>query len=146
MIEATNLIPFLLVGFLIGICGLFEAPYDRSHMIICNDDNCLKNNFQECAPAYGDLISADYNIYFEVRGLKENGKCEVYIQLNEINSDKVPDEIRTVANLAKGSSMICEVDEEQKDKVLSSQFDSSLLENCNGVLANALVTVAPHFE
>lgn len=146
MIEVTNLMPFLLVGFLIGICGLFEAPYDRSNMAVCDDDTCLKNNFQECAPAYGNLVSEDYDIYFEVRGLKDNGKCEVYIQLNQINSDKVPDEIKTVANLAKGSSMICEVNEKDKNKVLSSQFDSSLLENCNGVLANALSTVAPYFE
>ena len=146
MIQASNLIPFILFGLLIGFCVLFEAPYDRSHMVVCGDDSCLKNNFQLCEPAYGDLVSPDYNIYFEVRGLKDNGKCEVYIKLNEINSDKVPEEIKTIANLAKGSSMICEVDEKDKDKVLSSQFDSSLLEDCNGVLANALVTVAPHFE
>lgn len=145
MIETNCIISFLLFGALIGLCGFFESPYDTSGMDICNDESCLKNNFEECTPSYGNMKTEDYDIYYEVRGLK-NDKCEVFIRLDEINLDEVPEELRGIANLAKGSSMLCEVKDEDKSKLINGDFDESMLNNCNGVLANALKTVAPHLK
>jgi hypothetical protein len=146
MIEVTNLIPFLLLGFMVGICGFFDAPYDRSHMVICDGEECLKANFDNCNPAYGNIIEDDFNIYFEIRGMKENGRCETYVRLDEINLEEVPENFRGIANLATGASMICEVENYEKEALLRGEFDKSMLSRCNGILANALETVIPQLE
>lgn len=140
MIEISNLIPILLFGILISVCGLFEAPYDRSHMIVCEGHLCIKDNFNTCTPAYGNIIENDFNIYIEIRELKDNGRCETFIRLEEINLDEVPDNLRSIASLATGASMICEVEAHEKDILLRGEFDKSMLNRCNGILANALST------
>jgi hypothetical protein len=142
MIEvASNLIPFLLLFSLIGVCGLFDMPYDRSHMIVCEGDACLKENFNTCTPAYGNIIDKNSNVYFEIRGLKSNNKCEIFVKLEDLNTEIVPEDLRSLANLAIGRSMICEAEAHQKDVILRGVFDKDMLKNCNGVLANALESV-----
>lgn len=140
MIEVSNLIPIFLFGILISVCGIFEAPYDRSHMIVCETQSCLEQNFNTCTPAYGNILENDFNIYFEIRELKENERCLTYIRLEEINLDEVPENIRGIASLATGASMICEVEAHEKDNLLRGKFDKSMLSKCNGILANALQT------
>jgi hypothetical protein len=146
MIEVSNLVPFLLFGFIISVCGLFDMPYDKSSMVVCEGDMCLRDNFNSCTPAYGNMANENYNVYFEIRGLKDNGKCEIFVKLEDINMEVVPEEFQSVANLAIGRSMICEAEEYQKEEVLKGNFDKTMLSNCNGVLANALETVAPYLE
>jgi hypothetical protein len=138
MIEISNLIPFFLLFSLIGVCGLFDMPYDRSHMIVCEIPECLSLNFDSCTPAYGNIVDDDYNLYFEVRGLKDNGKCEIYLRLEDMNLDEVPEDYRSAASLAIGRSMVCETEGYEKQRVLMGDFDKEMLSKCNGVLANIL--------
>ncbi len=115
-------------------------------MVVCENEFCLKENLNLCNPAYGNIIEDDFNIYFEIRGLNENGKCKTYVRLDDINLDEVPENFKGIANLAIGTDMVCEIEENEKDALLRGEFDKSMLSKCNGILVNVLGAVAEDIE
>lgn len=147
MIGVNELVPMFLFTLLIGFCGFF-GPSARNveGMEGCYDDTCFLQSFEECSLSYGTINTDIVTIYMEVLGPNNQGTCDVYVRLDNINSSKVPDEYKTFSDVAKYSDMNCKLNNVQRDLLLSGQFNEELINNCEGSLATVLKSIAPQFN
>jgi len=153
-IGFSGIVPFIMFGMLIGLCGFFEPSHNNNNVLIdnsyeqihCYDDTCLKEQFIICEPSYGNINNQIFTAYVEINGETSNGKCEVYVRLDDLNSSAIPESYKMFTSFAVGSDMVCEVEDNEKNLLIEGKFDKNLISKCNGNLANILDMIAPYIE
>lgn len=145
MIKVGMLVGLIL---LIGLCGLFEnngtvpqyKPANENVVVAsCDNIECMQGKLDACSPAEMTEQNEQGKVYMKIKGRSSMEDCIVYIRLDEINPQLIPEEYQMFAGTVKGSDMTCALDQDDIDLLKSGEMpDETMLEKCDGPLKSLL--------
>ena len=78
---------------------------DRGAPVECATGECFLKEFKRCGPSRFFVQEEGVKLKSEVHGRSAFGDCVVYVRVEDVNPDEVPQEMKLVAGGLKGMDM-----------------------------------------